>query len=40
MSADIDADYSGRVRITYRRQLARHRKHSHWFWRAVRADAA
>lgn len=23
---------------TYRRQLVKHRKHSHWYWRAVRAD--
>jgi hypothetical protein len=40
MSAEIDADWAGRVRITYRRQLARHRKHSHWYWQAVRAVQA
>lgn len=38
-TAVVDADWAGRVTITYRRQLARHRKHSHWYWRAVRADA-
>jgi hypothetical protein len=39
LTATIDADWAGWVRITYRRQLARHRKHSHWYWHAVRADA-
>jgi hypothetical protein len=38
VTATIDADWAGVVKITYRRQLARHRKHSHWYWRAVRAD--
>jgi hypothetical protein len=38
MSVTLEADFVGRVRITYRRQLARHRKHSHWYWAAVRAE--
>lgn len=38
VSATVDADWAGVVTITYRRQLARHRKHSHWYWIAVRAD--
>jgi hypothetical protein len=40
LSAEIDASWAGRVRLTYVRQLVRHRKHSHWYWLAVRADAA
>lgn len=35
----IDAEHAGRVRIFARRQLARHHKHSHWFWSAFRAEA-
>jgi hypothetical protein len=39
-SVELDADYAGRVRITYDRTLAQHGKSRHWYWRAVRADAA
>lgn len=35
----IDAEHVGPVRIFARKQLARHRKHSHWFWLATRAEA-
>lgn len=40
LTVTVDADWAGVVRITYRRHLVKHRKHSHWYWRAVRADAA
>jgi hypothetical protein len=40
LTATVDAGWAGVVTITYRRQLAKHRKHSHWYWRAVRAEAA
>lgn len=35
---EIDAGHAGLVRVTFRRQMARRAKHSHWFWRARRAD--
>ena len=38
ISATVDADWAGLARVTYRRKLVRHRKHSHWYWRAIRAD--
>lgn len=40
MIVALDAGWVGPVCITYRRQLAQHRKHTHWYWHAVRADAA
>ena len=39
LSAEIEAGWVGRVRISYRRQLVRHRKHSHWFWAGFCAEA-
>ena len=36
--ADLDAREAGCVRITYRRRCLRHRKLTHWYWHAVRAD--
>ena len=38
MTAMVSAGWLGQVRVTYRRQRARHHKHSHWYWTAVRAD--
>lgn len=38
LSCDLDAREAGRVRITYRRRCLRHRKLTHWYWHAVRAD--
>jgi hypothetical protein len=39
-TATLDAAHAGRVTITYERALAKHGKSRHWYWRAVRADAA
>lgn len=39
-TATLDAAHAGRVTITYQRTLAKHGKSRHWYWRAVRADAA
>lgn len=37
----LEADaWVGCVVIIYERRLARHRRSSHWFWHAVRADSA
>jgi len=35
----IEAGHVGKVRIFARKQLARHGKHSHWYWSAFRAAA-
>ena len=40
MSATIDADWAGRVRITYERRNHRHGKSSCWTWAAIYAEAA
>ncbi len=40
LTAVVDAEWAGVVRITYRRQFVKHRKHSHWYWQAVRADCS
>lgn len=37
-SVELDAGHVGRVRIYYKLQTARHRKHSHVFWLAVSAE--
>lgn len=36
--AEIDAGHAGRVRIIYKRQIAKKGKHSHYFWLAHRAE--
>ena len=36
----VDVDHIGRVRMFYRRAKVRHRKHSHWYWAAFRAEKA
>jgi len=37
-AAEIDAGHAGRVRIIYKRQIARRGKHSHYFWLAHWAE--
>lgn len=37
---EIDAGHLGAVRITFRKQKAKHGKSSHWFWSAKRAEKA
>lgn len=37
---EIDAGRAGMARIFYRKQKARHGKHSHWFWLAQRGERA
>jgi len=38
VSAVIDADWAGVVRIRYQRQKMRHGRDSHWAWVAYRAE--
>ena len=38
LSAVIDADWLGVVRVHYQRQKMRHGKDSHWAWVAYRAE--
>lgn len=38
-SVELDAGHIGRVRIFYEPKQVRHHKHSHWYWRACRAES-
>ena len=35
---EMDARYAGRVRIFYKRQIAKKGKHSHYYWLVYRAE--
>jgi hypothetical protein len=35
---EIDARHAGRVRIFFELGKVRHHKHSHWYWKAYRAE--